>query len=164
VNVEELAAAPTAPRLPRGETLRWLRERFEADDTDDCIYLPGRQWRRHVRYEGRIRRVYGVVAEWAYGPCPPDMECCHSCGNGHLGCANRRHVRWATRMENANDRRVHGTIPVGERHGSAKLTEAAVRAIRMDPRPTRDIAADYGVNPNTVRQIINRRFWKHVTP
>lgn len=31
----------------------------------------------------------------------------HNCGNGHEGCVNPYHLRWATAQENANDRVLH---------------------------------------------------------
>lgn len=53
----------------------------------------------------------------------------------------------------------------GSHHGMAKLTEADVVAIRArSPRggETRAVASEYGISASTVRDICQRRFWKHV--
>jgi hypothetical protein len=136
----------------------WLRERFDADDTDDCIFLdiPGGIW---IGRGGRVERMYVVVCVWEHGPRPEGMQAAHSCGNGP-GCVNRRHLRWATASENEQDKIIHGTSNRGERHGNAKLTEADVRAIRTDDRrPYHLIALDYGVNDWTIARIIRRESW-----
>lgn len=53
----------------------------------------------------------------------------------------------------------------GEMNGQAKLTEQAVRDIRVRyarKEETRAIAKLYGVHPYTVRKVANRKTWKHV--
>jgi hypothetical protein len=41
-------------------------------------------------------------------------------------------LRWGTRSENAEDRRQHGTMPMGERHKNSKMTDAEVATVRAD--------------------------------
>jgi hypothetical protein len=50
----------------------------------------------------------------------------------------------------------------GERSGKAKLTAAAVRAIRHDARPQRVVAAEHGISGVAVCLIRQRKSWKHV--
>ena len=53
----------------------------------------------------------------------------------------------------------------GEHHRSAKLTADQVRLIRelvAAGRMQKDIAADFGVRPNTVSQIVGRQNWRHI--
>lgn len=45
---------------------------------------------------------------------------------------------------------------------SAKLTEAQVSAIRVDPRPHNAIATDYRIHPKTVSAIKRRLKWKYL--
>ncbi len=52
--------------------------------------------------------------------------------------------------------------PRGETHGTAKLTTAAVLAIRSDNRPQQVIAADFGVSRALIGQIKQRKIWEHV--
>jgi len=47
----------------------------------------------------------------------------------HLGCINPKHLRWATRQQNALDALEHGTssmFAAGEAHPNAKLSQADV--------------------------------------
>ena len=60
---------------------------------------------------------------------------------------------WATRKEQASNKR---------RHGREKLTTAQVLAIRTDPRMHKDIAPDYGISRPAVTMIKNRKTWAHL--
>ena len=59
----------------------------------------------------------------------------------------------------------HGTVVRGERQGSAKLTEAQVRAIKFGrlPGSQREIAENFGITKSTVSNIRNRRSWGWLT-
>jgi hypothetical protein len=50
----------------------------------------------------------------------------------------------------------------GESNGNAKLTEADIPTIRADKRIQRVIAAEYGVSPQHIERIKNRKTWKHI--
>lgn len=50
----------------------------------------------------------------------------------------------------------------GEKHGLAKLTAGAVKAIRADERRYKAIAAEYGVSPTLVFNVKKRLAWRHV--
>lgn len=50
----------------------------------------------------------------------------------------------------------------GEAHYMSKLTEDDIKEIRMDPRPQRIIAEEYGVSPTQIGYIKTERAWKHV--
>jgi len=60
-----------------------------------------------------------------------------------------------------------GRRPFGEDHPSATVTESDVRAIRAEAAAggvsNRQIAKKYGVSHTTVRRIVDRQTWKHVT-
>jgi len=71
---------------------------------------------------------------------------------------------WATPVQNAADKREHGTAAKGERHGLSKLTEDDVRAIRSSPAKASDIAPLYGVSRWYINDVRRRRTWAHVTP
>jgi hypothetical protein len=159
-------------RQLKGSVLPWLRERFDADDTDECLYLPGRVRQRRsttIKVDGRKPlSAYALVCEWANGPRPDGMECAHSCGNGHLGCVNRRHLRWDTPIGNAADKVGHGTLKRGESHGLAVLTEDDVLEIRRlyVPRsPTfgrKPLAKMFGVTEANIKAVVARRTWTHI--
>ena len=92
---------------------------------------------------------------------PPEagMQAAHSCGKGHLGCVNPRHLRWATREENMADARAHGTWVHGERQGRSKLVRHEVLQIRADEREHAVIAEEFGVARQTVSKIKARKSW-----
>lgn len=64
--------------------------------------------------------------------------------------------RWATRLEQANNRRLRT---------DGKLTPEQVSAIRADPRRHHLIAADYGLHRNAIQLIKSGKAWRgHGTP
>lgn len=102
------------------------------------------------------------VCEARHGPPPsPASEAAHSCGNGHLGCVSRGHVRWASRAENARDTIRHGTSTRGTRNPHAKLDDSAVRVIRAlrGVQTQADIAMQYGVSRELISKIQRRKVW-----
>lgn len=153
--------------------MRWAQKFFIESlwaETDDCIIWPFA--RCHKGYavmilDGKRREVARIACEAVNGlPPTKDHEAAHSCGKGHLGCINHRHVRWATAKENAADRSLHGTENIGERNGHAVLTEADVRSIKgrfSAGERVVAIANDYpNLNPRYLYQITSGKKWKHV--
>lgn len=65
-------------------------------------------------------RVYAhrIMCELAHGKCPTNKkEAVHTCRN--TSCVNPNHLRWATHIENMQDRTLHGThytFPKGTEH------------------------------------------------
>lgn len=55
------------------------------------------------------------------------MECRH--GNGRNDDDRADNLAWGTKLENENDKRTHGTMPIGERNGSCTLSAAEIEAI-----------------------------------
>ena len=57
-------------------------------------------------------------------------------------------------------------VPVGERSGASKLTEADIVEIRgryaAGGVTQEDLAREFGVTVSTIRNITNRRTWKHI--
>ena len=71
--------------------------------TDDCILWPygltGDGYGRVLMVEGPSD-VHVLACGYGHGPRPDGMEVRHFCRNRH--CYNPRHLRWGTRLENAN--------------------------------------------------------------
>lgn len=128
-------------------------------DTDECILWPhflNSTGYGFVWTGSGSRRVHRLVCIRTYGEPPPDHETAHSCGM--RACVNRRHLRWATHLENMQDR----TYALGEGVPSHKLTEEHVRAIRHRSSlgaQRAELARAYGVTAQTVLDIVRRRTW-----
>jgi hypothetical protein len=153
--------------MPYGSRRKWLDEQA-AYEGDNCVIWPfakpddgypiitlpgGGQTGAHVYV---CEKVHG-------GPPTPDHEVAHSCGRGRHGCVTPRHVRWATRAENAADRMIHGTEPRGEKNGMAKLTRADVDEIiaLRGVETGRATAEQFGVTPAQISNIQLRKQWTY---
>lgn len=75
-------------------------------------------------------------------------------------------LQWGTYAQNEADKRRHGRTACGEKQGCAKLTEEAVRMLRIAiPRGLWnyvDAAKVFGVEPSTIRQAVIRKTWLHI--
>ena len=91
---------------------------------DDCLTWPfsrNQYGYGQLGFQGRGKKANRVMCELAHGKPPtPKHHAAHSCGNGHLGCVNPRHLKWKTPRENQLDRRRHGT------HRGAKGSRATI--------------------------------------
>lgn len=70
-------------------------------------------------------------------------------------------LRWASPVENGGDNARLG-VSKGERHGAHKLTDDAVRDIRLYEKSYSKYAAQYGVSIATIQRVIQRKGWTHV--
>lgn len=153
---------PEGGRTPNGEMRRFL-ETFSPRETDECVHWPYAQNGNGygVKVSG-IGYPHRFVCERFHGASPsPSHEVAHGCGQSL--CINPRHLRWATHVENENDKLVHGTRNVGERGGGAKLTESQAREIAASRgTPSAMLAARYGISQATIQGIRAGRTWKHL--
>ena len=147
----------------KGGPLAFLENTVFSFDGDECLpwpYATGSKGYGLIKHDGKMRRVSRVVCEREHGPPPtPKHEAAHSCGKGHEGCCNRKHLEWKTPAENQADRLVHGTDSRGERNGRAKLTKAQVLEIRASTKLQHELAAEYGIAGSAVHQIKLRKTW-----
>lgn len=120
-----------------------------------------------ISIDGKYRHfpVHQLVCEAFHGPKPfPGAQVRHRDGNSLNNAASN--LTWGTSAENHADKRDHGTLPVGERHGRAKLTEQQVREIReryaAGGVSQRELAAEYGVGRLAVSRVVRRTVWTHI--
>lgn len=112
------------------------------------------------------RAVHLLVLEEFIGPRPAGMVACHA--NDIKADNHLTNLRWDTPSSNWDDRRRNGRMGnrQGERHPAAKLTEADVGEIRsLDRRgiPSMALAEVYNVAYGTIRLIVTRKSWTHIT-
>lgn len=164
---------PNSGRVLNGETKNYLNHVvISYKNKKKCLIWPFAKskidGRPVINNPGGSNLVHRIVCEAINGPPPTNKhQAAHSCGNGHLGCVNPHHLRWATQKENEADRVIHGTSNRGERHGMAKLKAKDVLLIRKLAASKkvsgRQISARFGVSQATVSDIIHRRSWGHLT-
>lgn len=156
---------PLAGRTFEGDPLNWIREIAIPFEGDECLEWPFTEngaGYGQIKHDGRRWIASRLVCHLTHGEPPNiDDEARHSCGNGHLGCVNPRHLSWGTRRENMQDMVAHGKSLRGENSRAAKLTEERVRAIRERARTQtqRSLAIEFGVTEATVSEIVLRQTW-----
>lgn len=133
--------------------------------TDDCILWPfGGFGNGYGAYQKTT--AHRVVCRLAHGePTPEKFQAAHSCGNRM--CVNPRHLRWATRLENAKDMIQHGRSNKGERHAMAIFTERQVAEIKRDllnGKTGYSIAKRLGASQTAIRDIRIGKNWSWVQP
>lgn len=132
---------------------------------NDCLIWPlcrNEDGYGKVGYLGRVYRAHRLMCELAHGQAPSAIhQATHSCGQGHTGCVNPKHLSWQTPSENQRDRRKHGTQDGrgGERH---KLTAEDVAAIRASAgtKTHFDLAVEYGCTRENISRIIRGVVWR----
>lgn len=155
---------PIGGGTPKGDLLAFLSLAL-ASASDECIFWPYSSIKGYgrVSINGRDHLASRLICERAYGAPPtPGHDAAHSCGNGHRGCVNPAHLRWATRSENIADTLLHGTHNRGERNARAKITDQVAREIKRRlsaGERQHAIAADYGVARTTINNIANGYAW-----
>jgi hypothetical protein len=109
--------------------------------------------------------VHRLVALAFLGQSPRDKELvAHGDGNPANNILDN--LRWATRLENEEDKDRHGTRPVGSKSPRAKLTEDDIVEIcfrySTNHMSSEHLGIMFGVSTVTIQQIIRGRIWKHV--
>jgi hypothetical protein len=86
----------------------------------------------------------------------------HTCDNP--SCCNPEHLRKGTQQENINDRVEKNRSAKGENHGLSKLSDEQASFILNDPHyKITDLAKLFDVYPNVIKQIKQRKTWKHIS-
>lgn len=158
---------PLGGAAPKGALIQWVMDVAMAYEGDECLTWPfGRDGngRGSMHIDGKHMRASRFICKLAHGePETPYLDAAHSCGNGHLGCVAKKHLRWATSAENVSDSFEHGTFVVGEKSPHAKLKELDVHMIRTLTSNgffQKDVAALFGISLAQVGKIALRNTWK----
>lgn len=128
-------------------------------------------WRGPLRWSGygtfNLAGAKHLAHRYSYelhkGPIGEGLFVCHSCDNPP--CVNPDHLWLGTMADNMADMAAKGRAHKGPSvhsadHPLAKLTAEKVRAIRLDSRTGKQIAADYGVCTTTIYSVKSGKHWK----
>jgi len=115
-----------------------------------------------------ILLAHRVAYALAYGEPPSDKMVCHRCDNPP--CVRPDHLFLGVSADNVRDMWTKGRAfmpkQVGERHHSAKLTEAQVLDLRRRYRAggitIQQLATEHGVSMATIGHTLTGRVWKHL--
>ena len=148
--------------------MAWI-ERHKDYSGKECLAWPHARMASGygmIQMKGGKKRVASrVMCETAHGqPEEKGMQAAHNCGNGHLGCVNPSHLRWATVAGNSHDRIEHGTMLFGEKAPWSKLTEKQARYIKFEGAKVNPpiLAEEFNVSVTAIYSIRQGRTWAHI--
>lgn len=144
-------------RWPKGHCHTWMLAHRDYQG-DECVKWPFAEVRGYgaFRHGGKRHVAHRFMCELVNGPPPtPTHQAAHTCGKGHEGCINPRHLVWKTARENSLDRRCHGTAVLNGDGPRGRLTDAQWNEIRaLRGQETQETTAKrYGISMRHVRHI-----------
>lgn len=139
-----------------GKGIKWIKAHLDYQG-DDCLPWPfakdSHVGRGMLGWNGKHYWAHRLMCILAHGEPPADKpQTAHSCGNGHLGCVNPRHLSWSNQSDNHKDRRKHGTAKTGIGNRSRLTAEqvAKIRALK-GKQPQLETARQFGISHANVR-------------
>lgn len=147
-----------------GRTIQWIRDHVDYPHDEWCLIWPFSTTRGYGNFGYLGKRYYShrFMCELVRGEPPtPEHQAAHSCGNGHVGCVNPRHLSWKTKSENQLDCRAHGTHAKAAAGNRGILSLDLAEQIRaMKGIKTQwEIAEENGISESTVSDIWLNRTW-----
>jgi hypothetical protein len=108
------------------------------------------------------QRVNRLVLRAFIGPCPAGHEGAHV--NGTRTDNRLSNLEWKTRVDNHADKRIHGTLAIGERNGFAHLQATEVNELRLDRvlegLSGKRLGNRYGVSDTAALKILKWQMWR----
>lgn len=139
---------------------QWMRDHISYPHKEWCLIWP---FNRDSR-EGRARMgqdlAHRVMCQMVNGPAPADKpQATHSCGNGHGGCVNPRHLLWGSNSDNQLQRYAHGRPNPNANGNRSQFTPEQIKAIRSQygEFTQQKLAEMYGVSIPTIQYYLKYR-------
>lgn len=108
--------------------------------------------------EYRTNSVHRLVAMAFHGqPVGDKNQVAH--GDGDKSNNREDNLRWATALENAEDRDLHGRTVRGEAHHSAKLNDETVRSILAANDNLATLSKRFGVTVTAIHKVRTGASW-----
>ncbi len=121
----------------------------------------------YFKHRGRSTGAHRTAWELANGRLVPDGLLVRHVVCNNPPCCNPAHLEVGTDSDNSNDMVRAGRQASGVRHGSAKLTEDQVRAIRVrcaSGETIVSLAKAFGVSRAAISATVSGKHWRHVKP
>jgi hypothetical protein len=140
---------------------------------EDCFIWPyGRDSYGYARRGSLI--VHTQICIITHGPRPADhFDAAHSCGNGHLGCINPKHLSWTTHSENVkagiteNTKLLHSVSLTGiirSEETKKRISDAKTNPPQETRDRNRDATARCWEDPDwRANQIAVRKNMRYIT-
>lgn len=96
-----------------------------------------------------------------HGEIPQDLVIRHTCDNPK--CVNPYHLETGTHQDNMRDKLIRDRTVKGTRNGRSVLTEDQVRQIAERGGTYKELALEYNVCTDTIKNILTGKNWSHVT-
>lgn len=138
-------------------------------EQDECLTWPFYRSEKgygRMRWKGKDHYVHRLADQILKGmPSNQDYDAAHTCGNGHLGCCNPKHVVRCSRAVNRSHMIEHGTLQVGEAVAVSRLTNEQVLQVTamIGKVPQKEIAKRFGVGYSTIWSIRAGYSWGWLT-
>lgn len=143
---------------------RYWKYTIVSDSSDGCWgWRP--KFRRPKGYVtlsviGKSVSIHRFSWELHNGPVPDGLHVLHKCDNPE--CSNPGHLFLGTNLDNIMDKISKNRQAQGEGHAFAKMTwERVMVAREIYQRITRDLALEFGVTANNIREILENKTWKN---
>lgn len=152
--------------VSKSASMDWIRAHV-AYSSNDCLIWPfsrTKQGYGELSTSDFSRLAHRVMCMLAHGyPETAGLDAAHSCGKGHLGCINPKHLRWDTRAGNLKDKLSHGTDNRGDKNPVSKLSPDDVNFIReMRGKISQaNLAIRFGVTQSNICKIQKNVSWSY---
>jgi hypothetical protein len=141
----------------------WLLAHRDYPHEDWCLIWPfardRREGRALVSLDGE-RLAHRVMCKMVNGPPPDDKpQATHSCGNGHGGCINPRHLFWGSNSDNQIQRYAHGHPNPNANGNRSQFTPEQIETMRSQwgEFTQEKLAEMYGVSIPTIQYYLKYR-------